>query len=304
MSEDRHHLFIARHAVAQQGEVMMIDIPTVETQHIHDFIKQAFTRGFNAEHFIRLHDIVGNRSTRVDNVQSQHIQEVGSKGIQRINVFPFKVSRLLVVFHVSLHLDEIDFVQVRHTTQYHIVEKIVLETLQEINLVSLVQAYRLGFLVIHTHQSNTKHDIMVVKVTVKAPNSLVVNTFESKVNFVQAQIGVNHGGLVQGQTKNPPARSGVLFVQAIVQDFAKFSVSLHEFNVFLHKGRHVVRVIVNLRARHEILEFGIFNLGYHVKRFVLVRLIFLIQENGHGWVFHVGGESKNFFHTRHTTSHV
>ena len=68
MSEDRHHLFIARHAVAQQGQVMMIDIASVETQHVQDFIKQAFTCGFNAEHFIGLHDIVGNGSTRVDNI--------------------------------------------------------------------------------------------------------------------------------------------------------------------------------------------------------------------------------------------
>ena len=168
----------------------------------------------------------------------------------------------------------------------------------------MVQANRLGFLVIHAHQPNAKDDIVVVQVAVKAPNSLVVNTFESKVDFVQAQVGINHGRLVEGQAKDPPTRGGVLLVQAIVQDFAKLSVSLHEFDVFLHKGRHVIRVIVNLRARHEILEFGVFDLGYHVKRLVLVRLVFFVQENRHGWVFHVGGESKNLFHTRHTASHV
>ena len=83
---------------------MVIDITAVETQHFEHLVEQTFSCCFNSKHIKGFHDAVAIRSFRIDEIQGQHLHQIGTQGIQGLNIFSLKISKFLVVNHIIFNL--------------------------------------------------------------------------------------------------------------------------------------------------------------------------------------------------------
>ena len=75
--ENGHHARTCRHAVAQQAQVVVIDVRAVVLKHARHLRQKRLARGLNAQHAANLLNVVADRAAHVNVVQRQHVHQVG-----------------------------------------------------------------------------------------------------------------------------------------------------------------------------------------------------------------------------------
>ena len=73
MPENGHHVGTRRHAVAQQAQVVVVDVSAVILKHARHLGEQRLARRLNAQHAVNLLDVVADRAIHVNVVQCQHV---------------------------------------------------------------------------------------------------------------------------------------------------------------------------------------------------------------------------------------
>lgn len=82
VTSDGHQVASVGHHVGQRGQVTIVDVRTIERNHVTNFREQSSSRGFDSQTIVDFSDVVGSGGHSVDVSVAQHRQQVGSFGDQ------------------------------------------------------------------------------------------------------------------------------------------------------------------------------------------------------------------------------
>lgn len=83
MASDRHQMAPVGHGVAENGQVPVIHIRTIERYDSTEFIQQSFPHSLDAQHLNDLAQVITCRPGRIHILVSQHSQQIDTFCIQR-----------------------------------------------------------------------------------------------------------------------------------------------------------------------------------------------------------------------------
>ena len=80
-AEHRHQFRLHCHSVAQDTQMVVINIGIRCLHHFHKLVQNVLTRCFNAQHIVNLTNVVTIRSRVINEIQHKQVHQICARGI-------------------------------------------------------------------------------------------------------------------------------------------------------------------------------------------------------------------------------
>mmetsp|Transcript_72412 Transcript_72412/g.109259 ORF Transcript_72412/g.109259 Transcript_72412/m.109259 type:complete len:276 (+) Transcript_72412:1225-2052(+) len=251
-----------RHHIHQTGQVTVVNVRTVETDNVTQLAQQGSSYTFDTKRHEHFHDIVTNTARSINVVDAKDTHEICTICFQDPLVFRSKPFFVVPNTFLGSSTHE-DFLHVVDSTELKTREQRLFQPFQE-HIIFLTRFYFvlerisrivdtcIGVVGNIVHNSNTSHKIfsVIIRHFDAQIGSVFVGYFSD--NFVHFDFLHKYQIRVKFDTKYPGAHSSNI-VLCLLCEIVEI---LYPFSILDHNRVLDVRIVVDLCAFHNIVEYG------------------------------------------------